>query len=173
MTIDISQFVFIDFEACSLDPRSWPIEVGTVRLVDGQSPSSWSSLIKPHRTWQVDLWSPQSETVHGISRNDLEDAPKPEDVADVFMSLCAGMTLVSDAPEWDRKWGRALVGTVGRDMPAIVDFEAVVSAICDGDFSAINAVYKTLDDIRAPHRARKDAERLACAVLSGLAARGA
>jgi hypothetical protein len=57
--------VFVDFEASSLGPHSYPIEVAWV----DESGAGESYLIRPAATWTD--WDPVAEGIHGISRTQL------------------------------------------------------------------------------------------------------
>ncbi|MBU2359980.1 MAG: hypothetical protein KKB02_13795 [Alphaproteobacteria bacterium] len=77
---NIWDFVFVDFEASSLDADSWPIEVGVAWISDG-TVHSWSSLIRPETHWKRSAWSAASAQVHGITLSDLDTAPSAYGVA--------------------------------------------------------------------------------------------
>ncbi len=96
---------FVDFEASSLLPGSFPIEVAWVDM-NGQGESH---LIRPTETWLDGGygWSHQSEAVHGISLDTLMYEGKPPDevakrAADVMSS--PGVMACSDAPGFDGHW---------------------------------------------------------------------
>ena len=100
--------VFLDFEASSLLPGSFPIEVAWV-LEDG---SGESHLIRPADGWLDPArgnpgWSPQSERVHGISLSTLAEDGKPaEKVAAMAQAVLSSPQVLacSDAPSHDAYW---------------------------------------------------------------------
>jgi len=99
---------FIDFEASSLNLiTSYPIEVG-VCLPDG-SLHSW--LIRPHGLWQD--WSESAETIHGISRAQLELEGQP--VHNVARQLNQLLTdqVFCDAWTFDSFWLHRLYRAAG------------------------------------------------------------
>jgi hypothetical protein len=53
---DLKSALFLDLEACSIHPESWPIEIGIARIESGQVLSD-SRLIRPTPGWDLDLWS--------------------------------------------------------------------------------------------------------------------
>ena len=71
---DIEAYAALDFEASSLTPQSWPIEIGLSWLKNGDV-QTWTSLIRPAARWSFSDWSTQSGAVHGIVFEDLLDAP--------------------------------------------------------------------------------------------------
>ena len=70
--------VVVSFEASALPMRiSYPIEVGVAFVRSGET-RSW--LIRPADQWLADgHWDPESETIHGISRDMLLDQGQPID----------------------------------------------------------------------------------------------
>lgn len=91
--------VVIDVEASGFGPESYPIEVGVV-LADGQR---YSRLISPFDDWT--FWSPEAESVHGISRETLYQAGhSAHDVARELNQLLAGQVVYSDGWTVDKTW---------------------------------------------------------------------
>ncbi len=121
--------VFIDFEASSLSPQGWPIEIGLAWLL-GKRVVVKSKLIRSRPEWAEEDWDPDSEQVHGIPRADLEDAESADDVATWLLETITGRVVVSDAPEFDQRWLDRLLSKPG---PQIGDFDRVVwQAFSDG-----------------------------------------
>jgi DNA polymerase III subunit epsilon len=71
MEIRISDLFYIDFEASSLSPGSWPIEIG-MAWIEGGGVQSWSSLIQPDPSWDMEDWSQSSAIIHNISLEELD-----------------------------------------------------------------------------------------------------
>ena len=100
--------IVIDVEASGLGPGSYPIEVGFV-LADG---TTHCTLIKPLGEWTH--WSREAETLHGISRQVLENTGRnPEDVALFLNQHLQGKTIYSDAWGQDSCWLGMLFDCVG------------------------------------------------------------
>lgn len=160
--------VFIDFEASSLSPKSWPIEVGLAWLVEKRVVVK-SKLIRPRPEWSEDDWSLESEEVHGIPRADLESAECADDVSAWLLETIEGKVIVSDAPEFDQRWLDRLVGTSG---PRIDDFDRLVwqSFSDGGDVNAgrIHRVYGHRTNRPVLHRAGDDAANLCHAWQAGV-----
>jgi hypothetical protein len=110
--------LFIDFEASSLDPASYPIEFGWASLT-----GSGSFLIRPEQAWAD--WNAAAELVHGIPRDTLmaEGLPAAQAAARI-LELAPGRFLVSDAPSFDFGWlGQLLklTGIPADHWPGIAD----------------------------------------------------
>lgn len=99
--------VFLDFEASSLAKRSYPIEVGWV-FEDGLGAEY---LIRPAPDWTD--WDEEAAAVHGIRREDLENATPHETVARIMVEKLAGHELFASAPSWDGKWLSVLLRAAG------------------------------------------------------------
>lgn len=159
--------LFIDFEASSLAEHSWPIEIGLAHLTDDLEVVSEAKLNRPHPTWPENAWSPQSAAVHGVPRDTLNIADPAADVARWTLGQIRNRHLVSDAPPFDRHWLARLLETVSDyPVPAIIDFDALAFTTFTG--LALDKVYEILARTHVPHRAAKDAARLAKAWRAGV-----
>lgn len=106
--------VFLDFEASSLSPRSYPIEVGWV-FEDGRSESH---LIRPAPGWTD--WDHAAEAVHHIPHATLLRDGRPHDwVAARMLDQLAGQDLRASAPSWDGKWLSVLFRAAGLPRHAL------------------------------------------------------
>lgn len=101
--------VFIDIEASSLSPDSWPIEVGIAWLED-MKVITHSSLIRPKPEWPESAWHADSAKIHNIPRSALANAPQADDVVVWLEDLVDGRPLVSDAPPFDERWLKQITG---------------------------------------------------------------
>ena len=102
--------IFLDFEASSLLPGSWPVEVGWA--IDGGATES--HLIRPPSTWRD--WDPKSEAIHGLSLPHLREHGEPIDLVvrrAVEVLGAPGTTVFSDAPGWDQGWLDRLLQEAG------------------------------------------------------------
>ncbi len=108
---------FVDFEASSLLPGSYPIEVA---WVDGNGQAE-SYLIRPAPEWQAKgdpYWSPESQRLHGIERDALLREGIPyRSVAKWAVRALAGPGIVacSDQPGSDDIWLDRLLRAAGLD----------------------------------------------------------
>lgn len=106
--------VFLDFEASSLRPESYPIEVGWA----GEDGSLESWLIRPAPGW--DDWDPAAEAVHGLSREKLLAAGRPhEEVARRALAALKDHEVYVSAPSWDGKWMSVLLRAAGLPRHAL------------------------------------------------------
>lgn len=157
---------FLDFEASSLGPHSYPIEVGWV-FEDGQAEGY---LIRPAPGW-VD-WDPIAEQIHGISREDLEqNGLSPNVVAARMMAELKDYQILASAPSWDGKWLSALLRAAGlpRRALTLTRTDDVIAALARQqlvgkmpDVAARETVADLIAEVRAgegvpEHRALSDA----------------
>lgn len=155
---DIENFATLDFEASSLTHESWPIEVGLSWLAGGEV-RTWNTLIRPAPDWNLADWAPQSAAVHGIALEELEDAPAAYRVVDDLLGFLGDRVMVSDAPEFERRWlSRLMKAGTQAVMPAIEDYHLVSCSIFSG--LALDMLYEALERSTAPHRAGPDSARL-------------
>jgi len=167
MEIRVSDLFYIDFEASSLSLESWPIEIG-IAWIEGAGVQSWSTLIRPDPSWDLEDWSAQSAKVHNIPYEDVMAAPRALDVALEVRDRLQGKTPVSDNPEFEMRWMKKLLALTNDQSPEFLDYDQIAHSACNGYPSALDRVYERLERTRVPHRAEKDAERLAKGILRGL-----
>ena len=162
--------LFIDFEACSLRPDTWPIEVGLAWIEPDGSINSDAHLIRPDPTWPLDAWDEGSADVHGISLADLAQAPPALDVALWVRDHAAGIPLVSDAPGMDWIWLDRLMEVAEFGAPDILSFHALAKQTFDT--AGLRALRSALSLVPKPHRAEADARQLATAWAAAMRACG-
>ncbi|NWG72054.1 MAG: hypothetical protein HXY23_10665 [Parvularculaceae bacterium] len=96
-----SKTAFIDLEASGLSASSWPIEVGWA--FEFGPPRSL--LIRPDDSWPQSAWSADAERLHGVTRADLDrDGRSARETAEALNDALAGLSVWSDAPDWDGFW---------------------------------------------------------------------
>jgi hypothetical protein len=106
--------VFLDFEASSLNKKSFPVEVAWV-FEDGRCQSH---LIRPAADWTD--WSSEAEQVHGISQSQLlADGVPAEIVANEMLQTLSGHDLYASSPSWDGKWLSVLLRAAGLPRHAL------------------------------------------------------
>lgn len=89
----------LDVEASGFGRGSYPIEVGFVETGGGL----FCSLVRPAPGWQH--WDPAAESLHGISRAQLQRHGRPVDwVAAELNRRLAGQTVYCDAWAYDYPW---------------------------------------------------------------------
>jgi hypothetical protein len=93
--------LFLDVEASSLSPESYPIEVAW-NFGDG---SIESHLISPRGMPSWTDWDIKSEAIHGISRSDLvTNGESPLVVYERLSESLLNQAFYSDAPAFDENW---------------------------------------------------------------------
>lgn len=98
----MNPFTVIDFEASSL-VDGFPVSVG-IAPSDGQL---FYALVKPHAEWDMGYrWDPNSEAVHGLSRQHLMQHGREAAAVVVGMRNMFGddVAFMSDAPGHDKNW---------------------------------------------------------------------
>jgi hypothetical protein len=102
------EIVFLDFEASSLEKKSYPIEVAWV-MASGHEESH---LIKPAPEWTD--WSDEAEAIHKIRRAQLIAEGIPHDeLARRMVDMLSGHALYASAPSWDGQWLSKLLRAAG------------------------------------------------------------
>ena len=169
MEIKVRDLFYIDFEASSLSLESWPVEIG-MAWIEGAGVQSWSSLIQPDPSWDLEDWSKRSAEIHNIPYEELMTAPAAGEVAEEVFARLSGKTPVSDNPEFEARWMRKLLTLIEAPSAEFMDYDLIARSACYGHPKALDRVYNHLQRAKVPHRARKDAERLAEGILHGLQA---
>jgi hypothetical protein len=72
----------LDFEASSLAPDSWPLEVGLSWIDRNLKVQTYHSLIQPVPEWPEHAGSPASAVAHNIPRRALDTAPDVKEFAE-------------------------------------------------------------------------------------------
>ncbi len=150
----------IDFEASSLSLQGEPIEVGVALWQRGGPIRTWSSLICPV---EDNLWSPESEAVHHISRHELSYAPHPARVAERLNSIMAGVReAFCDGGSFDERWMAQFYLAAGIrpvfELSSIYAMLELYDSAVDGE--RIRSLEGFLKTTVPPHRAGPDAVRL-------------
>ena len=162
----MKEIAFIDLEASGLDARSWPIEVGWC-FPDGR-PQSF--LIKPAADWAMEAWDEKAEALHGITRRVLDlqgDAPKA--ICAALNDALTGLTVYSDAPDWDGFWLYRLFESGGVKMAFVLsDFSEILRDVAPEEFDGLVAEASKI----APHRHRTNDDVLHMKALYELAVNG-
>ena len=104
--------ITVDFEASSLGPDSYPIEIGFAQWNDPQAPiSTWSRLICPTDAWVARSAKLQaSHLIHGIRPEWLELGYDPDEVLELVNSrFPQGALAYCDGGSHDQHWLDTLV----------------------------------------------------------------
>ena len=160
----MKDFAAIDFETAN-ENRCSVCSVGVVIVRDGQVVDSFYSLIKP----EPNYYTFYCRRVHGLSRDDTDNAPVFPDVWKQIEPKIGGLTLVAHNSSFDESCLRAVFRTYGMTYP---DYEFKCTCVA----SRIHFGYKLpnhkLDTVSEAcgyilenhHHALADAE--ACAAIA-------
>ena len=158
---DGRRLLFLDIEASSLAPHSWPVEIGWAWLADaatgGRAVEQRSAVVAPRPTWCASAWSEAAVTLHGLTLERVRRGLDADTVA-AMTDAFAGSLVVSDNPRWDQVWLDRL--REGRPRIEILPLRRLRAAL---DPDAASAFALSLLRRPSPHRAGPDAARLALA----------
>lgn len=155
--------LFLDFEASSLAPGSWPVEIGYAWFADGRV-ATRAVLIEPRTGWSMADWSDDAARIHGIPLEHIRAGESADAVAaetDAF----ADYDVVSDNPVWEQRWLDRLRAGRGARIEVLPLRVAIRDRL---DEHAAGSVSRTLLRQASPHRAGPDAARLAEAWLGAI-----
>lgn len=158
----------IDFEASSLAPGSYPIEIGVARWQSSGRPiEGWSTLIRPVPLWrETGSWTAEAQGIHGIPRKDLENGIDPAELLSILNRVIGSHAAFCDGGRSDFGWARRLVLAAGvMNTFRLGDFNMLIGR-CNGEGQA--RVVEWFRNNPAPHRASGDAERLLRGLAHGL-----
>jgi hypothetical protein len=155
----------LDFEASSLEPGGYPIEVGLALWPAPDKPvHSWSTLICPTEDWlQHGDWSKASRAVHGISQSELKTGPRPQEVAQALNeALSSSGVAWCDGGPYDAQWARTLFKAVGlKPAFSLCDWHSLLLRL---ESEARERALRWLETTPSKHRAQEDAEHLVLAL---------
>jgi DNA polymerase-3 subunit epsilon len=104
-----ARFVVIDFETTGLDPKlDRVLEMGLVTFADGE--------LQERKNWLIDPQIPvpeEARRIHGISDEDLANAPKFDEVFPEVLHLLDGRVPVAYNAGFDKKFFHAEVARLG------------------------------------------------------------
>ena len=108
----MNNFAAIDFETANYE-RSSVCSVGVVVVRDGEIVDTFYSLIQPEPNY-YNYWCSQ---VHGLSREDTDDAPVFPDVWAQIEPMIEGLPLVAHNKAFDEACLKAVFRTYQMDYP--------------------------------------------------------
>lgn len=158
----------IDFEASSLNPESFPIEVGLAVAHTSDAPIKvWSSLINPAKDWIARRdWDKSAADTHMITLAELAGGLPPSQVAETLNAALGPEGIAySDGGNYDGHWLRTLYRAAGI-KPTFVMWDIAVLFVLDRSFHNRFAHYLAASD--APHRAGLDARRICAALVAAV-----
>lgn len=156
----------IDFEASSLDPEGYPIEVGlSVWPGPDEAIFGWSTLIQPAGEWsRHGHWSAKSAKVHGISGRELLAQGQPVGRVAAILNEAIGIDAVAwcDGDAYDIHWNGALF-KAAKTAPlfSLGDWHRLLARLGP---AMRDRGLGWLEQAPTRHRAREDAEQLLLAL---------
>lgn len=158
---------FIDFEASSLSPLSYPIEVAWGKEND----TIESFLISPAEILEWNDWSEISQRVHGIQREELiKNGSPPKLVATKLIKALEYKTVYSDNPDYDGMWLKRLIDVTQLNYPPINILHLdslLIETVCPTVDKRIMNLHKIIElkylarkSVKMQHRAYYDVEYL-------------
>ena len=120
----MDNFVAIDFETAN-NERTSVCSVGVVIVRNGEIVDSFYSLIQPEPNY-YNYWCTQ---IHGITRNDTDEAPVFPQVWKQIEPLIEGLPLVAHNKSFDESCLKAVFRTYQMDFP-IMSFTAPIRLRC-------------------------------------------
>ncbi len=86
----IDRYICVDVETTGLNPKTEKlIEIGALKVVDGQITESFQSFLNPGR-----LLEPRIVALTGITDEMLKDAPRPAELMPEFRGFCEDLPLI-------------------------------------------------------------------------------
>jgi DNA polymerase-3 subunit epsilon len=161
----VQDFAAIDFETAN-QSRSSVCAVGVVVVRGGKFVDSIYRLIRPSPNYYLDWFT---NDIHGISREDTDDAPPFPQVWDEVAPLLAGLPLAAHNAQFDEGCLKAVHKAYGLDYPAY-DFRCTCNAARRYFRGSLpNHQLQTVAqacgyDLQQHHHALADAE--ACAMIA-------
>ena len=121
------EYIAFDLETTGLDPRSDAvIEIGAVRMRDGQVVDKFSSF-----AWPGHPLSPKTVSLTSITDEMLKGAPRPEQAVDAFLDWAGDTPLVAHNAEFDTGFIRAYCRRAGRNFdPMYIDTLILAQYLC-------------------------------------------
>lgn len=160
--------ITLDFEASSLAPQSYPIEIGiSIWKNWDANVESWSCLIQETLEWKgSQTWNDESQKVHGIKRSDLQFGLEPKQAMDMANRIIGKNSAYCDGGRHDLYW-------LMRLCQATATLPAFRLESLSGFISTLNEEIQTeffwqKHSATPSHRARADAEFHIYSLLRGL-----
>jgi DNA polymerase-3 subunit alpha (Gram-positive type) len=164
---DVTYVVF-DLETTGFNPwKEDLLEIGAVKLKDGQIIDEFKSLIRPGREISAEI-----QKLTGITPEMVQDAPEPEPVIKSFLEFAAGAVLIAHNAEFDVGFMRVKCLQIFKKKiePVYLDTLGLSRALWP-DFKShrLNTVAKELGiELLHHHRAVDDARCAAHIFLKAL-----
>ncbi|MDD5729848.1 MAG: exonuclease domain-containing protein [Candidatus Omnitrophica bacterium] len=154
------EFTIFDTETTGLDPRSGDriVEIAAIRIKGEEKIAEFQSLVNPQKAISEGAFR-----VNGITQEDLNGAPKPEEVFPRFMEFITGSCLCSYNAPFDLEFLENELKLLGKDLSgdiAVLDVLTMARKLLPGlERYALSFVSKKLGiETLQKHRAFSDVE---------------
>lgn len=161
VNMDLSTVIVLDTETTGLDHKSEKlIEIGAVKMVNGEVVDKFSTLVNPEKEIRH-----SSFLVHGISQEEVEDAPNIEEVLPKLLEFMGDYPFVAHNALFDYSFiNEACKAVLGERLqnPRIDTFEMYRCVFPEEQSHGLSSLLNRFDfnpDVK--HRALDDAENLA------------
>jgi DNA polymerase III subunit alpha, Gram-positive type len=163
-----SVFVVFDLETTGLNPwKEDLLEIGAVKIENGQIIEQFQSLIRPDREISSEI-----EKLTGINFDLVKDAPGPEQVIKAFLEFASGAVLVAHNAEFDVGFMKAKLQALFNLKLQLVYLDTLgLSRTLWPNLKSyrLNAVAKELGiELTGHHRAMADAQCTAAILRKAL-----
>jgi DNA polymerase-3 subunit epsilon len=165
-------FVAIDFETGMYRPES-AVSVGLVKFIDNQEADTYYSLIRPPELYI----RPEFTDIHGLTVNDVRDAPSFEDIWDQnILPFIEGLPLAAHNAAFDMRVLRAVLNHYDIPEPKLRCFCSLKTARStwpDLKSHALTALADHFDIKYDAHNALADARTCGIILLRAMGTRDA
>lgn len=143
-------YVSIDLETTGLNPKTDKIiEIGAVRIVDGQTVGTFSTLISPGRRLE-----PRIVELTGIREEDLRDQPRMEDILPELCAFLGDLPLLGHSILFDYSFLKkaAVNGKIAFEKQAVDTLKIARKFLPDLESRSLDYL---CGHYRIPHRAHR------------------
>ena len=150
-----NDFVVFDVETTGLNPENCDIiEIGAVKIKNGEIVEKFQTLIKPR-----ERISDYITSINGITNEMVEDCKYGEFIIPDFYKFCEGCVLVGYNVNFDYQFIQKLAGKVGLDFKNEISdaMEIAKNKLKLGNYKLITVVKSLNLELENAHRAYNDA----------------
>lgn len=151
----MNEFVALDFETANGNAAS-VCSVGMVKVIDNMMTETFYTLVNPET-----YFSKGNIAVHGITADDVKDAPTFQDVLPHMLDFIDGLPVVAHFAQFDMKVLYASIERYGLDMPTVRYFCSCIMArrtVSNHSYSLKNMMAYYDLDFHGHHHALNDAK---------------
>ncbi len=160
MDAPLRDYVSVDLETTGLRPKyDKIIEIGAVKVEDGQIAGTWQSLVNPGRRLEE-----ATVSLTGLTDGMLREAPGIEEALPGFLEFCRGHVLLGHSLAFDYSFLKRAAVNAGYSFEAegidtlklsrrfLADLESRTLGYLCSYFGIPHRAHRALDDALAAHR---------------------